>query len=66
MILLIAANRLVTGFPSELSQVAARTLLKKLIKISFYPAVAEYDGKQVLRDGEVIPALHSSGRLAFG
>lgn len=52
VILLEATDRLLAGFPLELSQEAASTLQKMQVDIRFGVAVAGYDGKQVfLRDG---------------
>jgi NADH dehydrogenase len=51
VILLEAADRLLAGFPPELSQSAASTLQKKRVDICFGAAVTGYDGKQVLLQG---------------
>jgi NADH dehydrogenase len=57
VILLEASDRLLAGFPPELSQAAANTLQKKQVEIRFGAVVTGYDGKQVLlQNGEKIPA----------
>jgi NADH dehydrogenase len=57
VIVLEAADRVLSGFPDELAQAAKRRLEQKHVDIRLNSAVAEFDGHQVtLKSGEVIPA----------
>jgi NADH dehydrogenase len=57
ILLLEASDRLLTGFPPRLAEVAARTLWKKHVDVRYGAAVRDYDGTcATLKSGEVIPA----------
>lgn len=57
VILIEATDRLLAGFPPELSREAASTLEKKQVEICFGAAVDGYEGNQVLlKDGVKIPS----------
>ena len=57
VLLLEAADRLLTGFPPRLSEAAGKTLWRKHVEVRFGAAVEDYDGTNLrLQSGEVIPA----------
>ncbi len=57
VLLLEAADRLLTSFPPKLSAAAQRTLWRKHVEVRFGATVEEYDGNNLqLQSGEVIPA----------
>ncbi len=57
VILLEAMDKVLAGFPEELSARAAETLRQKQVEVRFGAAVESYDGRVVtLKDGEQIPA----------
>jgi NADH dehydrogenase len=57
VLLLEAADRLLSTFPPKLSAAAGRTLWRKHVEVRFGAAVDDYDGTHLrLQSGEVIPA----------
>ncbi|HJW91543.1 MAG TPA: NAD(P)/FAD-dependent oxidoreductase [Anaerolineales bacterium] len=50
-------DKLLVGFPDELSQAALQALRRKHVEVRLNTAVADYDGKTVrLKNGDTIPA----------
>lgn len=56
VILLEAADRVLSNLPADLSQNTARVLARKRVDVRFGAAVADFDGQRVLlKSGEVLP-----------
>jgi len=56
ILLLEAADRLVTHLPARLGEETARSLWQKQVEVRFGAAVEDFDGQQIrLKGGEIIP-----------
>ncbi|HNT55071.1 MAG TPA: NAD(P)/FAD-dependent oxidoreductase [Anaerolineaceae bacterium] len=56
ILLLEAADRLVTHLPASLGEETARSLWQKQVEVRFGAAVEDFDGQQIrLKGGEIIP-----------